>query len=212
MQASHVHSQPCHFARLLHLPRGPALSSEKDRFVFNKALSADMVLDLARQQFPRMLLVVDTVGHEVLLTRLEDQSLDPGKLQQEASLLLRHRLVLAQPCLKRGHRLRPPVQLVGSGMEAINLVIAKTFQGRPTEVVEPGHISTFKLADTVGHFWESQDFKDLPAALRVVLDETFIEEEREIAYVLKHQFPSGAKLSAAGARQLGVSSDHAEAW
>jgi len=68
------------------------------------------------------------------------------------------------------------------------------------------------LADTVGHFWESQDFKDLPAALRVVLDETFIEEEREIAYVLKHQFPSGAKLSAAGARQLGVSSDHAEAW
>ena len=64
----------------------------------------------------------------------------------------------------------------------------------------------------MGHFWESQDFKDLPAALRVVLDETFIEEEREIAYVLKHQFPSSAKLSAAGARQLGVSSDHAEAW
>jgi len=63
--------------------------------------------------------VVDTVGHEVLLTRLEDQSLDPGKLQQEASLSLRHRLVLAQLCLKRGHRLRPPVQLVGPGMEAI---------------------------------------------------------------------------------------------
>ena len=147
MQASHVHSQPCHFARLLHLPRGPALSSEKDRFVFNKALSADMVLDLARQQFPRMLPVVDTlaVGHEVLLTRLEDQSLDPGKLQQEASLSLRHRLVLAQPCLKRGHRLRPPVQLVGPGMEAINLVIAKTFQGRPTEVVEPGQHFNFQV-------------------------------------------------------------------
>jgi len=95
-------------------------------------------------------------------------------------------------------------------MEAIHLVIATAFQGHPTEVVEPGQ--DFKLADTVGHFWEPQNFQDLPAALRVVLDETFIEEERVIAHVLEHQFPSGAKLSAAGARQLGVSSDRAEAW
>jgi hypothetical protein len=157
-----------------------------------------------------MLPVVDAVGH-ALLTRLEDQPLDPGKLQQvEANLSLRHRLVLAQPRLKRGHRLRPPKQLVGPEMEAIHLVIAKAFKGRPTGVVEPGQ--DFKLTDTVGHFWEPEDFKDLPAALRVVLDETFIEEEREIAHVLEHQFPSGAKLSATGARQLGVSPARAEAW
>lgn len=212
MQVSHVHSQPCLFARLPHVPRGPALSSEKDRFVFNKALSADTdrVLVSDQQQFPRRLPVVDAVDH-ALSTRLEDQPLDPGKLQQvEANLSLRHRLVLAQPRLKRGHRLRPPVQLVGPEMEAIHLVIAKAFQGRPNEVVEPGQ--DFNLADTVGHFWEPEDFKGLPAALRVVLDETFVEEEREIAHVLEHQFPSGAKLSAAGARQLGVSPDRAEAW
>jgi len=88
VQVSHVHSQPCLFARLPHVPRGLALSSEKDRFVFNKALSADtdMVLDSDRQQFPRGLPVVDAVGH-ALPTRLEDQPLDPGKLQQvEANL------------------------------------------------------------------------------------------------------------------------------
>jgi len=95
-------------------------------------------------------------------------------------------------------------------LRQITSLLPKAFQGRPTEVVEPGQ--KFKLADTVGHFWEPQDFQDLPAALRVVLDETFIEEEREIAHVLEHQFPSGAKLSAAGARQLDVSSDRAEAW
>ena len=155
------------------MARGHALSSEKNRFVFNKALSADTnkVLDPDRQQLPRMLQVVDAEGHEALRTRLEDQPLDPGKLQQiEANLSLRHRLVLAQPRLKHDHRLRPPVQLVGSEMEEIHLVIAKAFQERTTEVVEPGQ--DFKLADTEGHFWEPQDFEDLPSAMRVVLDET----------------------------------------
>ena len=45
-----------------------------------------------------------------------------------------------------------------------------------------------------------------------VLDETFQEQEREIAHVLEHRFPSGSKLSAAGARQLGVSEERAQAW
>ena len=45
-----------------------------------------------------------------------------------------------------------------------------------------------------------------------MLDETFQEKEREIAHVLEHRFPSGSKLSAAGARQLGVSEERAQAW
>jgi len=95
-------------------------------------------------------------------------------------------------------------------MEAIQLVIAKAFQGRPSDVVEPGQ--PFTLADTVGHFWDPQDFEALPLELRSVLDETFEQEEREIAHVLKHRFPFGSKLSAAGARQLGVSEECAEDW
>ena len=65
-----------------------------------------------------------------LLSRIasgfEDQPLDPGKLQQiEANLSLRHTLVLAQPRRKHGHRLRPPVQLMGPEIEANHLVIAQ---------------------------------------------------------------------------------------
>jgi len=77
-------------------------------------------------------------------------------------------------------------------------------------VVESGQ--PFTLADTVGHFWEPKDFEALPLELRAVLDETFQEEERKIAHVLKHRFPCGSKLSAAGVRQLGVSEERAETW
>ena len=129
MQVSHVHSQPCHFARPPHVPQGPASSSKKDRFVFNNTLSADTdkVHDRDRQQFPRVLPVVDAVGHKALRTRLEDQPLDPGKLQQiEANLSLRHRLVLAQPRLNRAHLLRPQMQLVGPEIKPINTNDRKT--------------------------------------------------------------------------------------
>jgi len=89
-------------------------------------------------------------------------------------------------------------------------VIAKAFQGQPCDVVEPGQ--PFTSADIVEYFWESKDFEALPFELRSVLDETLQEEEREIAHVLKHRFPSGSKLSGEGARQFGVSEKRAEAW
>ena len=213
MHVSHVHSQPCLSLCLPYVPRGPVPSKE-NRFVFKNAISADtdVAQDPEEGLLPRDAHVPRAVAQGSLCSvPLEEESLDPGKLQQvEANLSLRHKLILAQPGLRKSYRLRPPVQLAGPEMEAIHPVIAKAFQGRPTDVVEPG--KAFTLADTVGHFWEPNDFRDLPLALREVLDETFKEEEREIAYVLKHQSPSGAKLSEAGARQLGVSSDRAKAW
>jgi len=101
------------------------------------------------------------------------------------------------------------VLLVGPEMEPIHLVLAKVFQGQPSDVVEPGQL--FCLADTVRHFWEPKDFEALPLELRSVLNETFQEEEQEIAHVLEHFVPSGSKLSAAGARQLGVREDREQA-
>ena len=53
------------------------------------------------------------IDNQPKTAELENEPIDPGKLQQgQANLSLRHRLVLAQPRLKKGHRLRPPVPLV----------------------------------------------------------------------------------------------------
>ena len=136
---------------------------------------------------------------------------DPGKIQQrEENLSLRHRLVLAQSRLKQGPSLRLPTPPVGPEMAAIKAIIATAFENRPTQVVEPG--VAFQMENTVGHFWSPADFDGLPSDLREILEETFLEEEREIAHVLQHGSPSGANLSAAGARQLGVAEDRAVAW
>ena len=150
-------STPCPLPCLPSSPRGLA-SNEKYRFIFNKASSVntDSVLDQERQEFSRAEPVLPVeFENQPKTVELENGPLDPGKLQQsQANLSLRHRLVLVQPHLKKGYRLRLPVPLVGPEMEAIQLVIAKAFQGRPSDVVEPGQ--PFTLADTVGHFWESK--------------------------------------------------------
>jgi len=95
-------------------------------------VNTDSVLDQERQEFSRAVPVLSVeVDNQPTTVALENEPLDPGKLQQnQANLSLRHRLVLAQPQLKKGHRLRLPVPLVGPEMEAIQLVIAKAFQGR----------------------------------------------------------------------------------
>ena len=132
MQVSHVHSTPCPLPCLPSSPQRLA-SNEKYRFIFNKALSVntDSVLDQERREFSKAepVLLLEIVNQPKTVA-LENEPLDPGKLQQsQANLLLRRRLVLAQPRLKKGHRLRPPVPLVGPEMEAIQLVIAKAFKG-----------------------------------------------------------------------------------
>jgi len=124
MHVSHVHSTPCPLPCLPSSPRGLA-SNEKYRFIFNKALSVntDSVLDQERREFSKAepVLPVEIVN-QPKTAALENEPLDPGKLQQsQANLSLRHRLVLAQPRLKKGHRLRPPVPLVGPEMDAFSL-------------------------------------------------------------------------------------------
>jgi len=111
-------------------------------------VNTDSVLDQERQEFSRAEPVLPVeFENQPKTVELENGPLDPGKLQQsQANLPLRHRLVLAQPRLKKGHCLRLPMPLVGPEMD----VIAKAFQGRPSDVVEPGR--PFTLADTVGHF------------------------------------------------------------
>jgi len=115
-------------------------------------VNTDSVLDQERREFSKAepVLLLEIVNQPKTVA-LENEPLDPGKLQQsQANLLLRRRLVLAQPRLKKGHRLRPPVPLVGPEMEAIQLVIAKAFQGQPSDVVEPGQ--PFTSADIVEYF------------------------------------------------------------
>jgi len=141
---------------------------------------------------------------------LENEPLDPGKLRQsQANILLRH-LVLAQPRLMKGRRLRPPVPLVG--LDGGHATCHCQGLSRTTYRRGGARPAVFKLADTAGHFWEPKDFEALPLQLWLVLDETFQGEEREIAHVLEHRISSGSKFSAAGARQLVVSEERAEAW
>jgi hypothetical protein len=145
------------------------------------------------------------------LKPLAAEALDLGRQKkQQDNLSLRHRLVLAQAHLKQGPRLRLPAPVVGPEMVAINTVITKAFQERPLETVVPGE--TFSIQDTVGHFWKPEAFQDLPSELQKILKETYVEEAREIAHVQTLGKPSGSKLSAEGARQLGVSEERAAAW
>ena len=89
-------------------------------------MNSDSVLDQERQEFSRAEPVLPVeVDNQPKTVALKNEPLDPSKLQQsQANISLRHRLVLAQPRLKKGHRLRLPVPLVGPEMEAIQLVIA----------------------------------------------------------------------------------------
>jgi hypothetical protein len=153
----------------------------------------------------------DTKPSHTDLKTLAAEALDPGRLQkQQDNLSLRHKLVLAQSRLKQGPRLRLPAPAVGPEMVAINTVITKAFQKRPTETVVPGQ--TFRIQDTVGHFWDPAAFRGLPPKLLEILEETYLEEGREIAHVQALGKPSGSRLSAEGALQLGVSEERAAAW
>jgi len=94
-------------------------------------------------------------------------------------------------------------------MRSIMPIIDAAYARQPMEVSswdEPFDIHI------VGHFWDLNDFTDLPQELYDILRETYEEETREIKYVRQHGVCSGLLLDGAGARSLGIPESIVKDW
>ena len=123
---------------------------------------------------------------------------------------LRHKLTLQQSELRAGLHLKSPKLAIDSAMRSIMPIFDAAYARQPTEVApwdEP-----FDCVNTVGHFWDLNDFTDLPQELYDILQDTYEEETREIKYVQEHGVCSGLLLNGEGARSLGIPESIVKDW
>jgi len=122
---------------------------------------------------------------------------------------LRHKLTLQQSELRAGLHLKSPKLAIDSAMRSIMPIFDAAYARQPTEVApwdEPFDVNT------VGHFWDLNDFTDLPQELYDILQDTYEEETREIKYVQEHGVCSGLLLNGEGARSLGIPESIVKDW
>jgi len=146
----------------------------------------------------------------VAVIKLHADNTDPSPLhRRQTKQSLRHTLTQQEPALRAGLRLKIPKIPMDAEMLAIMPIIDRAFERQPTGVVPLGE--PFSV-DTVGHFWQVDDFVDLPPELFEIMVEMHAEETREIAHVRQHGVCSGFNLQGDGARKLGIPEPIVQDW